>query len=215
MKSKVFWGAMSAIAASLPLAAAAEPSLDPYLMVDYHEQSLAEEVIYGTVYDGDRLRVVTDPTGAALRRSFEFPIDLSVKRDSSITTKTVITDRYSIHQFGDCNGDNRITLDDVEINRGICNSRFSAWADEVRECMASKPVLIRDLTGNEAYINGEPGVLALNASGTAVCAQFVGRATPVSMGRQCTDVTVESRPFIAPSPSPMQQEFVAPVRGLW
>lgn len=211
MKSKVFWGAISAVAASLPLAAQAEPSLDPYLMVDYHEQTLAEEVIYGTVYDGDRLRVVTDPTGAALRRSFEFPIELSVKQDSSISTKTVITDRYSIHEFGDCNGDNRITLDDVEINRGICNSRFSAWADEVRECMASKPVLIRDLTGNEAYINGEAGDLVLNGSGTAVCAQFVGKATPVSMDRQCSDVTIESRPFVAPT----QQEFVAPVRGLW
>jgi hypothetical protein len=212
MKSKAFWGLFSVLAASVPAAPALAQPLDPYILVDYHEQSLAQEVIYGTVYDGPRLRVVTDPTGAALRRSFEFPIEMSVERDSSITTATPITDRYRIHEFGDCNGDNRLTAEDLAIHQGICNSRFAAWAEEVTECLKSGPVLIRDLTGNEIYVNGEEGEIVLNSSGKAVCRQFLNAATPVSMERQCTDVTVESRPFIAP---PTQQQEFAPIRGLW
>jgi hypothetical protein len=220
MKSKAFWGLFSVLAASVPAAPALAQPLDPYILVDYHEQSLAQEKIYGTVYDGPRLRVVTDPSAttspigisAALRRSFEFPIEMSVERDSSITTGTPITDRYRIHEFGDCNGDNRLTAEDLAIHQGICNSRFAAWAEEVTECLKSGPVLIRDLTGNEIYVNGEEGEIVLNSSGKAVCRQFLNAATPVSMERQCTDVTVESRPFIAPSTP--QQDF-APIRGLW
>jgi hypothetical protein len=219
MKSKAFWGFVSLVAASVPTVAQAAPALNPHIMVDYHEQSLAQEVVYGTYYDGPRLRVVTDPTGAALRKSFEFPIDLSMKKESSITTSTPITDRYKIHQFGDCNSDNKITFEDLDIHRGICNSRFQAWSREVQECMKAGPALIRDLTGNEVYIYNKDGQelsrdIVLNASGKAVCRQFIGRATPVSMERQCRDVVVEQRPFLAPSAAPMAP-VPLPVQGLW
>lgn len=218
MKSKAFWGLCSlAAAVSVPLPAIAQP-LNPYILVDYHEETHADEVIYGAVYDGPRLRVVTDPTKAALSKlSFQLPIEMSVARDTSVTTDTPITDRYRIHEFGDCNGDNRITAEDLTIHQGICNSRFAAWAEEVRECMGSGPVLIRDLTGNEVYVFDSEGnevsrEIVLNSSGKAVCRQFLNAATPVSMERQCTDVVVEQRPFIAPSqPAPEP----APVRGLW
>lgn len=217
MKSKAFWGLVSLVAASVPTVAQAAPALNPHIKVDYHEQSLAQEVVYGTYYDGPRLRVVTDPTGAALRKSFEFPIDLSMKKESSITTSTPITDRYKIHQFGDCNSDNKITFEDLDIHRGICNSRFQAWSREVQECMKAGPVLIRDLTGNEVFIYNKDGQelsrdIVLNASGKAVCRQFIGRATPVSMERQCRDVVVEQRPFVAPS-APVVPS--GPIQGLW
>ena len=217
MKAKFALGLASIAVASLPLPAFAGGH-NPHIEVDYHEQSLAQEVIYGTVYDGEKLRVVTDPKGAALRRSFEFPIELSVAQDSSIRTSTPITDRYKMGTFGDCTGDNSIDLSDADAFHRNCTAMVTAWAEEVRECMASGPSLIRDLTGNEINIYNSSGEklnaeVVYNASGKAVCSQFVGRAVPVSAIR-CNQVTVQQRTFSTPAP---QRTFSAPapIRGLY
>ncbi len=215
MKAKIALGIASVAVASLPLPAFADGH-HPHIEVDYHEQSLAQEVIYGTVYDGEKLRVVTDPKGAALRRSFEFPIELSVATDSSISTSTPITDRYKMGTFGDCTGDNAIDLSDADAFHSNCTAMVTAWAEEIRECMASGPALIRDLTGNEVNVYNSDGELlngeiVYNASGKAVCSQFVGRAVPVS-AIQCSQVTVQQRGFTTPAP---QETFSAPIRGLY
>lgn len=212
MKSKAFWGFFSAMAASLPLPALAGPPVNPYILVDYHEQTLYQEVISGETYDGDRLRVVTDPTKAALRKSFEFPIEMSVDSDSSITTSHPISERYTMGQFGDCNGDNRITLEDARLYHENCNQKVTAWAEEIRECMNGGPVLIRDLTGNEIYVFDQDGNrvasnIVLNSSGKAVCREFIGKAAPVS-SIECRDVVVET--FVPPVDT-----TPAPVPGLW
>ena len=217
MKTKIALGIASIAVAGLQLPAFADGH-HPHIEVDYHEQTLAQEVLYGTVYDGEKLRVVTDPKGAALRRSFEFPIEMSVVQESSISTSTPITDRYEMGTFGDCNGDNRIDLSDSSDFHRNCTAKVTAWSEEVRECMASGPAMIRDLTGNEVNIYNSDGELlngeiVYNASGKAVCSQFVGRAVPVSALR-CGQVTVQQRTFSTPqrtysAPAP------APVRGLY
>ena len=218
IKSKAIWGLVSLVAASLPTAAFAQPkpNLNPYIKIDYNEQTLAQETIYGTSYVGQKLRVPVNPINGTPRKSFEFPISLSVKKDSSIATSTPITDRYKIHQFGDCNGDNEITFEDLQIHRGICNSRFKAWAGEVESVARSGgPVLINDRTGNPIEVYDKDGkqaayTVVLNGSGKLVANGFVNKPTPVSMDRQCRDVAVQQRPFLAPAAVPQE-----PIRGLW
>lgn len=87
----------------------------------------------------------TPPVHPAL---FTLPIDVQVVKDSSITTDTPITDKYGI------------------------GSDIKVWAEDVRKSLYGRPQLVR-VAGKDSVpfvINGDKGVIKLNANNRAVYA---------------------------------------------
>jgi hypothetical protein len=76
---------------------------------------------------------------------FTLPIDVRVVKDASITTNTPITDAKG--------------------------KDLKAWAELVRECLKSKPTLVRVVDGTSVpfIVNKADGKLKLNASDKPVC----------------------------------------------
>lgn len=85
------------------------------------------------------------PTPPVLTAKFTLPIVTQVAKDASITSNTPLTDQYG--------------------------SDYTKWAESVRECLKSKPILVR-VVGDQSVpfvVNGSEGKLKLNANDKAVC----------------------------------------------
>ncbi len=86
------------------------------------------------------------PTPPVLPALFTLPIDIAIVKDDSITTDTPITDKYGV------------------------GSDIKVWGAEVQKALYAKPKLVR-VAGKDAVpfvINGDEGVIKLNANGRAV-----------------------------------------------
>lgn len=80
---------------------------------------------------------------------FTLPIVTKVAQDSSATSTTPISDRYT----------------------GKANWNLEAWLAGVRGCMAAKPKLVR-VVGEQSVpfmLNGEEGTIMVNSENRAVC----------------------------------------------
>ena len=87
-------------------------------------------------------KLPTPPVHPAL---FTLPMNIVVVKDASITTNTPITDAVG--------------------------SDYKTWAERVRECSMSKPILKRKVGDKELdfVVNGSEGKLKLNANDKPVC----------------------------------------------
>ncbi len=85
------------------------------------------------------------PTPPVLTAKYTLPMDIRIAKDAGITSNTLLTDQYG--------------------------SDYAKWAESVRECLKSKPILVR-VVGEESVpfiVNGSEGKLKLNANDKAVC----------------------------------------------
>jgi hypothetical protein len=90
------------------------------------------------------------PTPPVHPNAFTLPIDVQVAKDDSITSSTLITDKYGI------------------------GSDIKVWGEDIRKCMMSTPKLERVVGKTKVpfVINGKEGVLKLNASNKPVCSIY-------------------------------------------
>jgi hypothetical protein len=90
------------------------------------------------------------PTPPVLPNAFTLPIDVQVAKDDSITSSTLITDKYGI------------------------GSDIKVWGEDVRKCMMATPKMERVVgkTRVPFVINGKEGTLKLNATGKSVCSIY-------------------------------------------
>jgi hypothetical protein len=106
-------------------------------------QVLPQETITG-------IKTVALPDSAPIQPAFfTLPIDLKVAQDTSATSSTPISDRYT----------------------GKANWDLAAWTAGVRNCLQQKPKLMR-VVGDQSVpfmLNGTEGTIMLNANNQAVC----------------------------------------------
>jgi hypothetical protein len=106
-------------------------------------QVLPQETITG-------IKTVSLPDPAPIQPAFfTLPIDLKVAQDTSATSSTPISDRYT----------------------GKANWDLAAWTAGVRNCLQQKPKLMR-VVGDQSVpfmLNGSEGTIMLNADNRAVC----------------------------------------------
>jgi hypothetical protein len=89
----------------------------------------------------------TPPVHPAL---FTLPIDVQVVKDESITSDTLVTDKYGL------------------------GSDYKVWAADIQKCLYSPAKMVR-MAGKDAVpfvINGADGVIKLNANNRAVCSIY-------------------------------------------
>jgi hypothetical protein len=93
---------------------------------------------------------LTLPTPPVLTNAFTLPIDVQVVKDDSITSDTLVTDKYGI------------------------GSDIKVWAADIQKCMRSAPKLVRVVgkTNVPFVINKNEGVIKTNANGKAVCSIY-------------------------------------------
>ncbi len=90
------------------------------------------------------------PTPPVLPALFTLPITTVVVKDDSITSDTLITDKYGV------------------------GSDIKTWGADVTKCLYSPAKLVR-VAGKDAVpfvIDGTEGVIKLNANGRAVCSIY-------------------------------------------
>jgi hypothetical protein len=106
-------------------------------------QVLPQETITG-------IKTVSLPEPAPIQPAFfTLPINLKVAQDTSMTSSTPISDRYT----------------------GKANWDLAAWTAGVRNCLQQKPKLMR-VVGDQSVpfmLNGTEGTIMLNAENQAVC----------------------------------------------
>jgi hypothetical protein len=93
---------------------------------------------------------LTLPTPPVLPALFTSPITTVVVKDGSITSDTLITDKYGV------------------------GSDIKTWGADVTKCLYSPARIVR-VAGEKAVpfvINGADGVIKLNANGRAVCSIY-------------------------------------------
>jgi hypothetical protein len=89
------------------------------------------------------------PTPPVHPNAFTLPIDVQVMKDDTITSSTLITDKYGI------------------------GSDIKVWAADIQKCMMAKPKLVRVASKTVPFVvNGDEGLLKLNASGKPVCSIY-------------------------------------------
>jgi hypothetical protein len=93
---------------------------------------------------------LTLPTPPVTPNAFTLPVDVQVAKDSSITSSTLITDKYGI------------------------GSDIKVWGEDIRKCMMATPKMERVVgkTRVPFVINGKEGILKLNASDKPVCSIY-------------------------------------------
>lgn len=90
------------------------------------------------------------PTPPVLPALFTLPITTMVVKDDSITSDTLITDKYGV------------------------GSDIKTWGADVTKCLYSPAKLVR-VAGKDAVpfvIDGTEGIIKLNANGRAVCSIY-------------------------------------------
>jgi hypothetical protein len=96
------------------------------------------------------IKTVSLPEPAPIQPAFfTLPINLKVAQDSSATSSTPISDRYT----------------------GKANWDLAAWTAGVRNCLQQKPKLMR-VVGDQTVpfmLDGSEGTIMLNSSNQAVC----------------------------------------------
>lgn len=129
-------------------------------------------------------RIALPPSGL-LPGNFELPINMVQAVDSSISTRSPITDRLADPVRSEQANPNsssaidptvskrlRTTVDEMQAYRSAYSKNLVAWADRVRQCMDEKPrlyVLRSDGAQLPVFFNGQEGTVVRNASGQAVC----------------------------------------------
>jgi hypothetical protein len=131
----------SAPAKSMPAPSAMERPSGPVPAA--MTQVLPQETITG-------IKTVSLPEPSPIQPAFfTLPIDLKVAQDTSVTSSTPISDRYT----------------------GKANWDLAAWTAGVRNCLQQKPKLLR-VVGDQSVpfmLNGTEGTIMLNANNQAVC----------------------------------------------
>ncbi len=129
-------------------------------------------------------RIALPPSGL-LPGNFELPINMVQAVDSSISTRSPITDRFADPVLSEQANPNsssaidptvskrlRTTVDEMQAYRSAYSQNLVAWSDRVRQCMDEKPrlyVLRSDGAQLPVFFNGQEGTVVRNASGQAVC----------------------------------------------
>jgi len=93
---------------------------------------------------------LTLPTPPVLPALFTLPINTMVAKDDSITSDTLITDKYGV------------------------GSDIKTWGADVTKCLYSPAKIVR-MAGKDAVpfvIDGQTGVIVTNANGRAVCSIY-------------------------------------------
>lgn len=124
----------------------------------------ASAEVTGVEIDGGKKVYNEMPSIEVLPVKYVFPVLTSMAKDPSITTDSPIADKYPPPPIPD-----RVTLDDLPGIRAEYTATLNQWAEEVKECLVSKPNLIRDATGEPILFEGKAGTVVLNANDRPVC----------------------------------------------
>lgn len=156
MKSQFFGKFCALLVVSLPLPAFAEtmPSIPGGF--DYKSGPLEYQLLPDM-----------ELPNRTLPKAFDFPILTEVGTDTTITTNSPITDGFVSRLTTIPSG---ITLDDIPRLRAEYTRSVDTWAEEIKECLAKKPRLVRVSTSNPIqFYGGTVGTIVLNANNRAVC----------------------------------------------
>ena len=118
----------------------------------------------GVTIDGGKKEYNEMPSIEVLPAKYVFPVLTNMAKDPSITTDSPIADKYPPPPVPD-----RVTLDDLPGIRAEYTATLNQWAEEVKECLVSKPNLIRIATGEPILFDGKAGTVVLNANDRPVC----------------------------------------------